>query len=158
MEGDVNCSPSDLVIRAIDTSDIAPILTIQSTCPEIAQWTRRDYERVALGEMAGWVVTEGERIAGFLVARIVLDEMEILNLAVEPGCRRRGAASGLLQEALRWGSARRAEKAHLEVRASNLAALKFYECHGFAATGRRPRYYSAPIEDALLLAVTLPGS
>jgi ribosomal-protein-alanine N-acetyltransferase len=81
--------------------------------------------------------------------------MEILNLAVEPGGRRRGAGSSLLKEALRWGRARRAGKAHLEVRASNLAALKFYEHNGFASAGRRPRYYSAPIEDALLLSAPL---
>lgn len=145
-------------IRALEEGHVEAVLAIQGACPEIAQWTRRDYERVASGEMAGWVATEGERIAGFLVARIVLDEMEILNLAVEPGYRRRGTASRLLEEALVWGRTRRAGKAHLEVRASNLAALKFYEGHGFAATGRRPRYYSAPIEDALLLAAALPSS
>jgi len=37
------------------------------------------------------------------------------------------------------------------VRASNAAALRFYERHGFQITGRRPRYYDGPIEDALLL-------
>jgi ribosomal-protein-alanine N-acetyltransferase len=56
---------------------------------------------------------------------------------------------------LRWGSAFSAGQAFLEVRASNLAALRFYEQHRFQVTGRRPRYYTAPIEDALLLSAQI---
>jgi [ribosomal protein S18]-alanine N-acetyltransferase len=44
----------------------------------------------------------------------------------------------------------------LEVRASNDAALVLYHRHGFNAVGVRPAYYSAPIEDALLLEAALP--
>ena len=43
----------------------------------------------------------------------------------------------------------------LEVRASNAAALAVYRALGFAATGRRPRYYADPPEDALLLQLRL---
>jgi ribosomal protein S18 acetylase RimI-like enzyme len=41
------------------------------------------------------------------------------------------------------------------VRASNLSALRFYERHKFEVVGRRLRYYTAPVEDALLLTATL---
>ena len=47
------------------------------------------------------------------------------------------------------------EKALLEVRASNLTALQFYERHHFHATGRRAGYYTAPLDDALVLALKL---
>jgi ribosomal-protein-alanine N-acetyltransferase len=43
----------------------------------------------------------------------------------------------------------------LEVRPSNHAALAFYRAQGFAVTGRRPRYYADPVEDAVLLALNL---
>ena len=46
----------------------------------------------------------------------------------------------------------------LEVRASNIAALRFYEHHSFEIAGRRPRYYTAPVEDALLLTATLKSN
>jgi ribosomal-protein-alanine N-acetyltransferase len=145
-----------LAIRPLDLRDIEDVLAIQAASPEIAQWTLWDYDRVARGEMAGWVQERdlGE-ITGFIVARRVSSDLEILNFAVRPGARRQGIGGELLGEALKWAKALHGEKAFLEVRASNLAALRFYERHGFEATGRRPRYYTAPIEDALVLRASL---
>ena len=67
------------------------ILAIQSASPEIAQWSERDYARVARGEMAGWIAQEGESspITGFLIARQIAGDLEILNLAVRPGAKTR---------------------------------------------------------------------
>lgn len=138
-------------IRPIESCDIEVILAIQRASPEVAQWTARDYARVAAGEMAGWVAEENAEVAGFLAARRVANDLEILNFAVRAGARRRRVGTSLLREALAWSKAFQAEKALLEVRASNAAALSFYEHHGFQVTGRRPHYYAAPIEDALLL-------
>jgi ribosomal-protein-alanine N-acetyltransferase len=134
----------------MEARDVPAILSIQSACPEIAPWTVRDYGRVARGDMVGWVAEEDE-LAGFIVARRVAVDLEILNLAVRPEARRRGIAAALLRTVTAWGSTFSAEKTFLEVRISNLAAIRFYERNGFGVTGRRPRYYSAPIEDALLL-------
>lgn len=145
-------------IRLLDHADVECILEIQNLCPEIAQWSAWDYERVARGEMKGWVAKEGFELAGFLVARRILQDLEILNFAVRPDARRSGAGSALLREALEWGNSFKAEKAFLEVRASNQPALRFYARFGFEVTGRRPRYYTAPIEDAILLAANLPIS
>jgi [ribosomal protein S18]-alanine N-acetyltransferase len=136
--------------RPIEDRDAESILQIQAECPEVAQWTSCDYARVARGEMAGWVAADAT-VIGFLVARRVGADMEILNLAVKEDARRAGVGGSLLREALKWGENSQAEKAFLEVRASNSAALKFYERYGFQATGRRQRYYVAPVDDALLL-------
>ena len=145
-----------MALRPLDLRDIEDVLAIQATCPEIAQWTMWDYDRVARGEMAGWVdEIVGGQIAGFIVARRVASDLEILNFAVRPSARRQGIGGALLGEALGWAKAFGAEKAFLEVRTSNLAALRFYERHGFEVTGRRPRYYTAPIEDALALSASL---
>jgi ribosomal-protein-alanine N-acetyltransferase len=134
----------------VEKRDIEAILAIQSTCPEIAQWTAWDYDRVARGEMAGWVAEE-ESTVGFLVARRVVNEIEILNFAVSPEMRERGIGALLLQEALAWGKTFGAVQAILEVRASNAAALRFYERRNFQTVGRRERYYNEPTEDAILL-------
>jgi [ribosomal protein S18]-alanine N-acetyltransferase len=164
-----------LTIRPLEARDVEAILAIQAACPEIAQWTAWDYDRVARGEMAGWVATENSNIgaegtdavanelaavvagqvAGFLVARRLSAELEILNFSVESDSRRCGIGAALLGEALRWAQTFQATHAVLEVRASNLAAVRFYTNHKFEVVGRRPRYYTAPVEDALLLTATL---
>lgn len=142
-------------IRSLQTTDIESVLAIQSACPEIAQWTTWDYERVADGQMAGWAADEGGELVGFLVGQRVAADIEILNFAVRPDCRRRGTGRALLLAALEWGKSFLVENALLEVRASNLAALRFYEGHNFQVAGRRPNYYTAPVEDALLLTASL---
>lgn len=146
------------MIRPLEVRDVDAILAIQSACPEIAQWNGWDYVRVARGEMAGWVAQVDEvvsEIEGFLVARRIADDIEILNLAVRSDARRRGVGSELLRESFGWGKSFGAPTVVLEVRESNLAALRFYEHHGFKAVGRRKQYYIAPIEDALVLKTKL---
>jgi [ribosomal protein S18]-alanine N-acetyltransferase len=141
-------------IRPIENRDVESVLVVQAECPEVAQWRPVDYTRVARGEMAGWVAADPV-VIGFLVARQVGVDIEILNLAVREVARRAGVGESLLREALTWGQRFDAQKAFLEVRASNLVALQFYENHGFRATGRRPRYYVAPLDDGLLLSLDL---
>jgi [ribosomal protein S18]-alanine N-acetyltransferase len=144
-----------LSIRPIERRDLEFVMAIQSACPEIAQWTTWDYANTVQGAMTAWVADQNREVAGFIVARRVTSELEILNFAVRPDRRHRGIGASLLRETLAWGVTFQAEKAFLEVRASNLAALRFYEHNGFEVTGRRPRYYSAPIEDALVLTAPL---
>jgi ribosomal-protein-alanine N-acetyltransferase len=139
----------------METGDVATVMAIQSACPEIAQWTARDYTRVVQGDMAGWIAEKNGEVSAFIVARRVADELEILNFAVHPDRRHRGVGAALLRTALAWGRTFQAAKAFLEVRVSNLAAIRFYERNGFEVTGRRPRYYTAPIEDALVLTASL---
>ena len=94
---------------------------------------------------------------GFLAARAVADEAEILNIAVEPSRRRRGAGRTLLEAAVTEAVKRGARRLYLEVRASNESAQAFYVACGFAEVGRRPNYYQDPPEDAALLARALDG-
>jgi ribosomal-protein-alanine N-acetyltransferase len=94
-------------------------------------------------------------VAGFLVARRIASELEILNLGIRPDARRRGVGHALIQFAFAWGKELGAKSAFLEVRASNLAALEFYRRHQFKETGRRRFYYSNPVEDALVLTASI---
>jgi ribosomal-protein-alanine N-acetyltransferase len=91
---------------------------------------------------------------GIAVARRAADEVEILLVAVAAAARRRGAGSALVAAALADAERAGAISAHLEVRASNAAAIALYERLGFVAVGRRPRYYDAT-EDAVLMARSL---
>jgi [ribosomal protein S18]-alanine N-acetyltransferase len=79
--------------------------------------------------------------AGFALWRAVLDEAELLLLGVVPSARRSGLARRLLQQSMTSLASRGIIRLHLEVRATNEAALALYESEGFVLAGRRPRYY-----------------
>lgn len=116
-------------------------------------WTEAQV-RAELGREAPDAVLalEGcEGIVAYCAFRIVLDEMQVMNLAVRPEARRRGLGRFLLGKALERAGRVGATRALLEVRAGNTAARTLYAGSGFVPLGRRQRYYSDPPEDALVL-------
>jgi len=95
------------------------------------------------------------QLAGFIVARMIADELHINNVAVRPEFRSRGLGSSLLRATLAQGLARQARLAQLEVRAGNEPAQRLYRQCGFTIVGRRKKYYRGPTEDALLMSLDL---
>lgn len=99
--------------------------------------------------------SETYSIAGYVIARVVADQSEILNLAVAPLERRRGLGGELLDAGLAAVRTAGAQEVFLEVRESNSGAFALYTSRGFAALSRRRKYYRNPVEDALLLRRTI---
>jgi ribosomal-protein-alanine acetyltransferase len=97
-------------------------------------------------------------LAGYIVARLGADELHINNVAVRENYRRLGIGQTLLNKILDEGKRAGAARAFLELRAGNDAALALYEKRGFRVTARRPRYYSEPVEDALVMIIHLERS
>ena len=93
---------------------------------------------------------EGKPV-GFVDGECRFGLCELNNIAVLPGYRRRGGGNALLLALSRIAQTRDCAAIQLEVRQSNRAALDFYLENGFAQVGRRKNYYTAPVEDALLL-------
>ena len=132
-----------VTIRAATAADLPGIAAIQAISPEAAQWDPASY----LAHDCRLALVDAQ-IAGFLVTRQVgAGEREILNLAVDPAERRGGVARGLLGDAL----ARSKGRWFLEVRASNVAAIRLYESAGFERAGLRPGYYADPAEDGIVM-------
>ncbi len=99
-----------------------------------------------------WLVAmEGERLAGYVGSQTVLDESDIMNIAVHPDFRRRGIGEALVTELVAALHDRGSNCLALEVRASNAPAIALYEKLGFAQAGLRKNYYRNPKEDALIL-------
>lgn len=96
-------------------------------------------------------------VVGYLVARHMADEGEILNVAVAPTDRRRGVGRALVRAGLRRLTALGARQVYLEVRESNLAARELYRSFGFVEVARRANYYRRPVEDAILLRAAIPA-
>src|SRR5438067_4985071 len=94
-------------------------------------------------------------LAGFIVARLIADELHVNNVAVRHEFRGRGIGSALLLMSLEEGRKRKAKIAQLEVRAANEAAQHLYRRCGFEVVGRRRGYYRAPVEDALLMTLSI---
>jgi ribosomal-protein-alanine N-acetyltransferase len=90
-------------------------------------------------------------VAGFCAFWLVFDEIHINNVAVRPEYRRHGMGTAVLRRVLSEARRLGAARATLEVRASNVAALRLYERLGFRVAATRPNYYSSPVEDALVL-------
>jgi len=117
-------------------------------------WSDRSFGEILLAPTAIFLVaarTESRAIVGYVVALVVQNEGEILNLAVAPDFRRRGLGGELLDAGLSAVHARGARDIFLEVRESNRPALALYGSRGFSAIGQRRKYYRNPVEDALVL-------
>jgi ribosomal-protein-alanine N-acetyltransferase len=115
-------------------------------------WSETSIRRLFVHEGACVrVATLDAAVVGYGVVWVVGDEAELANLAVSDAARGRGAGALLLDALLRDVKARGGATVHLEVRESNAAAVGLYTSRGFAASGRRKGYYSAPVEDALLM-------
>ena len=154
METEVNLRPA-----VADDIDIDAFLQLQRESPEASQWTAEDYS-AKLGHVSTLAlvadVGEGKAAVGFLFAQVTADDMEILNFAVAREHRRHGVGRAMLVEGLRQGFERGARRCFLDVRASNHAALLFYQGQGFAELYRRQNYYSDPPDDAIVWARDLP--
>ncbi len=95
------------------------------------------------------------RLAGYIVARMGAGELHINNVAVREPYRRLGIGRALLDYILAEGMRSGVPCAFLELRAGNSGALALYEDCGFHVTARRVKYYSDPVEDALVMIVQL---
>ncbi|WP_338467776.1 GNAT family N-acetyltransferase [Novosphingobium sp. ZN18A2] len=85
-------------------------------------------------------VREGDEVAGFFLARSVLDEEELLLFAIHPSFRRRGLGGILLRRFIETARNRGMHRLFLEMRRGNPAA-GLYAAHGFRPVGIRPGYY-----------------
>ena len=81
---------------------------------------------------------------GFILIRVVLDEAEILTLAVRPGARRQGLGRRLVERACVAAKDAGAAILFLEVAEDNAAARVLYARAGFVEIGRRKAYYASP--------------
>ncbi len=99
--------------------------------------------------------TSDRAVVGYVCCWVVRDEMHLLNLAVHPDSRRQGIGEELLRYALARSRREGAAVATLEVRASNRAARRLYERAGFGVIAFRPRYYTNPGEDAVVMSCLL---
>jgi ribosomal-protein-alanine N-acetyltransferase len=164
------------MIRPAQPTDLAAIVRLDHGTPEIAHWPELEYSAVLNNMVAPTVVSNLVRqifvaevesqndfgfqnLYGFVMVKCMLlgDESlaEIENIAVDANTRRRSVGRALMESAIRWVREHQAARLQLEVRAGNEAAIALYRKLNFVEVGRRPGYYSQPVEDAVLLDLML---
>lgn len=144
----------NIKIRKMHEQDLPEVLKIAGQSFSMP-WSLKSFKSELLNPQSILKVAEldGE-IAGYVVLRKILDEAEILSIAVKPEMRRKGIATELIKNALE--EIKDSVKAcFLEVRVSNKQAISFYEKIGFRKAGMRKKYYLLPEEDAILMRLDL---
>jgi [ribosomal protein S18]-alanine N-acetyltransferase len=137
-------------VRPFTPRDVPSVLAIQATAGIGDGWNEANYLNLASSGGFVAVAEEGEplHLLGFVALRRAFDEAEILSLAVDAPYRRRGTGRALVRSACEWMRREGIAAAWLEVRASNLAAIRLYSSTGFRFHSARKWYYRNPDEDA----------
>ncbi len=138
-------------IEKMQEGHIPQIAELERICFS-APWSENSLRSELNNELSAWLVAlEDGSVAGYIGSQSVCGESDMMNVAVHPGCRRQGIGEMLVNALVSALKDRGSHCLTLEVRASNDPARALYEKLGFTEAGRRPNYYSAPKEDALIL-------
>ena len=112
-------------------------------------WSENSVRGELANQLSLWLVAvDGEKVVGYVGSQTVMQEADMMNIAVADSHRRRGIARRLVDELIGQLDA---YQLTLEVRTSNAPAIALYETMGFSQVGLRKNYYRKPREDALIL-------
>jgi [ribosomal protein S18]-alanine N-acetyltransferase len=157
----MNDPPSEFRIRPMAAGDVDHVLEIAGNLPQAPQWPRTAYVRALDSESSPYrisLVAEGlmaGKVIGFAIASLLAGEAELESIVVAADAQRRGLGRQTFRALILELKKAGAERLTLEVRASNVPARALYRSLGLIETGRRPRYYVDPVEDAVLMALRL---
>lgn len=152
-------SLSGLSIRPMSAKDLDEVLEIErQSFPK--PWTRAMFESELKNPVSFSSVLRADsggrqKLVAYIVYWVVHGEAHILNIAVDPTLRRRGAAELLLGTSLEQMRRNLVFEVFLEVRRSNVAARKLYADFGFREGFERKNYYGD--EDAIVMTLTFNG-
>lgn len=138
-------------IVRMSTAHVSRIAELESVCFS-TPWSENSIKSELTNPLSLWLVALEENVVvGYIGSQSVLGEADMMNVAVAPEYRRRGIGKQLVCELVNSLCLQQVHCLTLEVRVSNASAIALYEQLGFQQVGIRPRYYSSPKEDALIL-------
>lgn len=148
---------SEARIRRMAPADLDRVILIERSLKEAPHWPLAAYQTALVGnsmpQRVSLVAEDPETgiVAGFAVACLVGPQAELETIAVAAEDQRRGVARRLFAAMAVELKRSQVREVTLEVRTSNHPALALYRSLGFREAGRRSRYYTDPVEDAVLL-------
>ncbi|MCR5509135.1 MAG: ribosomal protein S18-alanine N-acetyltransferase [Lachnospiraceae bacterium] len=141
----------DLIVRKMTADDLDAVTEMERTVFEMP-WKKDDFAALIDRPDRGCVVAllNGD-VAGCVVYHNIVGDVDITNVQVKEGYRRRGIARALMESALVHAREAGGTAFTLEVRVSNEPAIALYESLGFTIEGRRRSFYGNPTEDAFVM-------
>ena len=130
---------------------VAQVAVLEKLCFS-DPWSENSVASELENPLSLWLIAEEDgAVCGYVGSQTVLDETDMMNIAVRPDCRRKGIAAALITELVSRLKAQGSRILRLEVRESNFSAIALYEALGFTQLGLRKNYYRNPKENALIL-------
>lgn len=140
-----------ICITEMNETHVAQVAELEKLCFS-DPWSEKSVASELSNPLSKWLVAmDGDTLCGYVGSQTVMDETDMMNIAVHPDYRRRGIAESLVQALVILLKEQGSSCLTLEVRASNESAKALYAKQDFHQIGRRPNYYRNPREDALIL-------
>lgn len=142
---------NNITVRGAVLADIPHIALLERECFS-APWSENALLETMKQENSVFLVAEHDgEIFGYVGSYHAAGEGYITNVAVSAGMRRKGVGRALICALKEKAKEYAFSFLTLEVRVGNLPAIALYESLGFESLGRRPRFYSNPVEDAYIM-------
>lgn len=138
-------------IVRMSISDVPAVAELERKCFS-DPWSERSVAAELENPLSLWLVALlGRTVVGYVGSQSVMEQADMMNIAVNPDYRRQGIAESLIERLIAELKDKQVSSLTLEVRASNAPAIALYRKLGFIQVGKRPNYYRNPREDALIL-------
>lgn len=139
-----------MIERATDLeNDAGYIAEIERHCFS-TPWTEQQIKNSDDSTVFFLAKADGKTV-GYGGMYTVLDEGYITNIGVMPDYRRKGIGAKIVKELIDYSIKNSLSFLSLEVRVSNMDAIKLYDSFGFKEVGKRKNFYNKPKEDALIM-------
>ncbi len=150
---------ADIVIAPMTENDLGSVLKIEQACFK-NPWSRISFLNQLAGKYSHNFVLKLEnscetyQIIAYVCFQLIIDELHLLKIAVNPAQQHQGFAVNFLNDCMKTVEPQRINSAFLEVRQHNTAAIGLYKKAGFYIEAQTPNYYSDTREDAILIRKT----
>ncbi|WP_041454346.1 ribosomal protein S18-alanine N-acetyltransferase [Pseudoalteromonas translucida] len=146
--------------KSVDATAIPQLMAIEAACHS-HPWTLNTMSSCIGGRYFNLAAFNGDTMVGFYIGEKAGPDFTLMDICVAPSEQGKGIAKQLLNQFIEYGEQQNAENLFLEVRESNIPAIKLYENAGFIEMSVRKNYYPSDnpakngFEDAILMGMAL---
>ena len=142
-------------IQFFAKEDLGEVVKIENSC-HLTPWTNKNFSDSYSAKNLFKVLKSEDDIIAYYVAIFIVDECELLNITVKPELQKKGYGALMLEDLFSECKKENIVNIFLEVRKSNVSAIRLYEKNGFNEIGVRNNYYKNKRgqEDAILMGLS----